>query len=321
MKRLPCCSIALSLAVAALAAEPVSFKGRTITMVIGYAPGGGTDLSGRLIASYLGSRLPGNPAVIVQNVPGADGLTEMNYFVQQVRPDGFTLTMGSGSQSEPTHYRTPQAHFDPTRFAFIGGVGRGGSALVITRDAEARLYDKSTPPVIMGSTSGAPRSNMEMAAWGKEFLGWNLKWVTGYRGTSDVFLALERGEIDMTATGTIAPIAKLLDTGRYKILVQTGSLRDGNFVAREDFGGAPLIPVLMDRKIKDPIAQQAFNYWLDLHSGAEKWLALQPDAPRPMLDAYRVAFDAAVRDRNSSRGRRRSPMISRRSAMPTSSTG
>src|SRR5262249_25955548 len=110
---------ALGLAAGQAQAEPVSLRGRTLTMVIGYPPGGGTDISGRLLASSLGSHLRGEPAVVVQNLPGADGLAAMNYFVQQVRPVGFTLAMGSGSEAEPTHYRTPQAHFDPTRFAFI----------------------------------------------------------------------------------------------------------------------------------------------------------------------------------------------------------
>lgn len=287
---------ALGLAAAHARAEPVSFKSRSLTMLIGYPPGGGTDISGRLIASFLGSHLPGAPSIVVQNLPGADGLTAMNFFVQQVRPDGLTIAMGSGSEAEPTHYRTPQAHFDPTKFAFIGGAGRGGSALVIRRDAESRLYDKSAPPVIMGTTSGAPRSNMAMAAWGKEFLGWNLKWVAGYRGTNELFLALERGEVEMTATGNLAPIEKLLATGKFKILVQTGTRRDGAFSGRAEFGDAPLIPVLMEGRISDPTAAEAFDYWLELHSGAEKWLALPPDSPPPMVDAYRAGFKAMVQD-------------------------
>jgi len=296
MKQLFVIFAVIMLAVAGAPAEPLSLNGRTLTMLIGYPPGGGTDVSGRLIASLLGSHLPGEPSVIVQNLPGADGLTAMNYFVQQVRPDGSTLAMGSGSEAEPTHYRTPQAHFDPTRFAFIGGAGRGGSALVIRRDAESRLYDPSAPPVIMGTTSGAPRSNMAMAAWGREFLGWNLKWVAGYRGTSELFLALERGEVEMTATGNLAPIEKLLATGRFKILVQTGTRRDGEFTARQEFGDAPLIPILMAGRIADPTAAAAFDYWLELHSGAEKWLALPPDTPAPMVEAYRDAFAAMVQD-------------------------
>jgi tripartite-type tricarboxylate transporter receptor subunit TctC len=291
-----CLIAAFGLAGLTARAETVSLKGRTLTMVIGYPPGGGTDISGRLMASFLGGHLPGEPSIVVQNLPGADGLTAMNYFVQQVRPDGLTLAMGSGSEAEPTHYRTPQARFDPTKFAFIGGAGRGGSALVIKRDAEARLYDKSLPPVIMGTTSGAPRSNMAMAAWGKEFLGWNFKWVAGYRGTNELFLALERGEVEMTATGNLAPIQKLLTTGKYKILVQTGTRRDGTFNGRQEFGDAPLIPVLMEGKITDPLATQAFDYWLELHSGAEKWLALPPDTPAAMVDTYRDAFRGLTQD-------------------------
>jgi hypothetical protein len=56
-------------------------------------------------------------------MPGAEGMTALNFFVQQVKPDGLTLTMGSGSQAEPTHYRKPQSQFDPTTFVFIGGAG------------------------------------------------------------------------------------------------------------------------------------------------------------------------------------------------------
>jgi tripartite-type tricarboxylate transporter receptor subunit TctC len=288
--------LASLLAASGASAEPVSFNGKIVTMIIGYASGGGTDISGRLIASFLGRQLPGEPAVIVQNVPGADGLTAMNYFVQQVKPDGLTLTMGSGSQAEPTHYRKPQSHFDPTNFIFIGGAGRGGSALVINRDAEKRLYDRDAAPVTMGTTSGAPRSNMEMAAWGREFLGWNLKWVVGYRGTSDVFLALERGEIDMTATSNVAPIAKLLATGRFKILVQSGGMREGRLHPRPEFGDAPLLPVLIEGKIKDPIAAKSFDYWLGVHSGPDKWLALPPQTPQPLVTIYRDAFQRMTND-------------------------
>src|SRR5262249_54820808 len=73
------------------ATEPVSFGGKTVTMIIGSAPGGGTDASGRVIARFLGDYLPGKPAVIVKNIPGAQGMTSMNYFANQVPHDGLTL--------------------------------------------------------------------------------------------------------------------------------------------------------------------------------------------------------------------------------------
>jgi hypothetical protein len=128
----------------------------------------------------------------------------------------------------------------------------------------------------MGTTVGAFPLDMQMAAWGREFLGWNLKWVPGYRGTGELFMALRRGEIDMTATGNVAPIAKLLATGTFKILVQAGSGKDGRHVARAEFGDAPLMPVMIAGRIKDPIAAKGFDYWMTISSGPEKWLALPP---------------------------------------------
>jgi tripartite-type tricarboxylate transporter receptor subunit TctC len=277
-------------------ADTVSFSGKTVNMVIGYAPGGGTDVAGRLIASFLGKHLPGAPTIVVQNVPGADGMTAMNYFVQQVKPDGLTVAMGSASEAEPTRYRNPQSHFDPTAFAFVGGIGRGGSALVINKQAQPRLAIAHAPPVIMGSTSGAPRSNMEMAAWGREFLGWNLKWVIGYRGTSDLFLALERGEIDMSATGNLAPIEKLVANGKFAIAAQTGFLKDGHLVTRAEFGDAPLLTTLIDGHIGNPVAADAFAYWTTIHAGPEKWVALPPGTPAAVVDTYREAFRGMVGD-------------------------
>src|SRR5262245_47245592 len=234
---------------AAWAAEPVSFKGKTVTMIIGFAPGGGTELSGRLIASFLGKYLPGEPSVIAQNVPGAEGLTAMNYFARQTKADGLTLTMGSGSVADPMNFRKPQSQFDPTQFAYVGGAGRGGSMLIINKGAEQRLRDNSMPPVIMGSPGGAPRSGVQIAAWGMEFLGWNAKWVVGYRGTSDLMVALERGEIEMTATSNTQQIEKLLATGRFKVLVQSGALKQQQIAPRSDFPDVPGMSVLMQGKI------------------------------------------------------------------------
>src|SRR4051794_10878634 len=88
----------------ALAEEPVSFAGKTITLIVASAPGGGTDVSGRVIANFLAAHLPGTPTVVVRNIPGAQGVTSMNYFVKQTAADGFTLTMGATNQADPLLY-------------------------------------------------------------------------------------------------------------------------------------------------------------------------------------------------------------------------
>jgi tripartite-type tricarboxylate transporter receptor subunit TctC len=280
---------------AALADEPALFKGKTITMIVGSAPGGGTDTSGRVIAEYLASHLPDRPSYVVRNITGAQGITAMNYFVRQVIPDGLTMTMGSTTQADPLLYRTPASNFDPTKFIMIGGAGRGGSVLLIQKDAEARLYDKNAVPVVMGALGGVPRSGMQTTAWGVAFLGWNARWVLGYPGTNELMLALERGEIEMTSTANLFIIKKLIDSGKFKILVQSGTLQHGKMVPRPEFGQAPLMETLMQSKINDPLVRQAFDYWASI-TALDKWVALPPKAPEAYTRAYRAAYQAAFTD-------------------------
>lgn len=276
-------------------AQPVSFQGKTVTMIVGYAAGGGTDAFGRLTASFLGNYLPGSPAVVVRNVPGANGLVAMNYFVQQVVPDGYTIATASGTTGDPLNYRKPQSHFDPTTFGTLGGAGRGGVMLLINKEAEKRLYDKTQRPVIMGALSGVARSGMQMTAWGIDLLGWNAKWVVGYRGTSELMLALERGEIDMTSTANLSYIERFLATGKFKIVSQTGGLRNGALVSRPEFANVPIFATLLKDKIKDPVVRGAFDYWIS-NTAMDKWFAAPPHTPQPMLNAYREAYAKMVQD-------------------------
>jgi tripartite-type tricarboxylate transporter receptor subunit TctC len=271
------------------AQEPVTFRGKTITMLVGSAAGGGTDATGRVIAPFLTKYLPSNPSVVVQNMPGADGLVAMNYFVQQVKPDGLTVTTGDSPQIDPIRYRSPQSRYDPVKFEFLGGIGRGGSMIIVDSAAEKRLYDKAAAPVTMGVASAVPRSGQLMAAWGIGVLGWNAKWVVGYRSTSALMLALQQSEIDMTATSNTFSLQSLIDSGKFKVLTQSGGLQDGKLVPRPEFQNAPLLSDQVFDKLSDPIAVKSFNYWRGVLL-ADKWLALPPGTPKPIVDAYVKAY-------------------------------
>ncbi len=296
MKRFTLCLAAvLFVCTGAAAQTPVSFEGKTVTVIVGFAAGGGTDVSARLIAPFLAKYLPGAPNVIVQNRPGADGLTSANYFAQQSKPDGLELMVGASTITDPVNYRKAEAKYDPTKWGWVGGIGRGGSVLIISKDGEKRLLDKTAQPAVMGSLGGTPHSTQQATGWGIEFLGWNAKWVMGYRGTPDVFIALERGEIDMSGTGNVQLINRLTETGKFKVLVQTGTLSRGKIVPRSEFGDVPLFAKLMEGKIKDPIAQKGFDYWYALLT-TDKWVALPPETPKPILDAYREAFNKLFKD-------------------------
>jgi hypothetical protein len=273
----------------ASAQNAVSFKGKTITMLVGSEAGGGTDAAGRLIAIYLRRYLPGEPNIVVQNMPGASGVTAQNYFVRRTEPNGLTVMMGSISTIDPVVFRSTNSQYDPKSFRFAGGIGRGGSVIFVNKSAEARLYDKTAKPVMIASVQAMPRPAIQPVIWCIEYLGWNAGWVPGYRGTSETMFALDRGEADMTSTGNIFQIKERLDSGQLKIVAQTGALQNGRIVGRAEFGDAPLIPDLMQGKIKEPIAQKAFNLWTALNTG-DKWLALAPGTPDGILAAYREAF-------------------------------
>lgn len=265
------------------------FDGKTVSVIVPFTAGGGTDAAARLISLMIAQELPGKPTLIVKNIPGGGGIPAMNYFVQQTAPDGLALVVGSSSLSDPINYRKPQSKFDTTKFHIVGGVGRGGSMLVIRKEALGRLSDKAKPPAVMASIGGIPRFSLQMTAWGIELLGWNAKWVVGYPGTDDLILAIDRGEVDMTATSSIFQLAKLTRAEQFMVLVQTGRIQDGKFVARPEFPHVPVFDDLVAGKLSDPIAKQAYDYWKSL-SSIDKWIALAAGTPDMITKVYREAF-------------------------------
>jgi tripartite-type tricarboxylate transporter receptor subunit TctC len=295
MKKLLAAMVIIALGFAPALAEEVSFKGKTVSMVIGFTSGGGADVLGRAVSVYLEKYLPGNPIVVPKNVPGAEGVTALNFIAQQAPPDGLTISTSANTSVDPLNYRKPQVQYVPTDFEIIGGGGRGGEVLLINKESEKRLYDKKLSPVIMGSLSGIPRSGMQMTAWGIELLGWNAKWVIGYRGTNELTLALERGEIDMTATGNIFLIRKLIEGGKFRILAQSGMLKNGNVIPRPDFGNAPLMAKLLEGKLSDPLVTKAFEYWTAI-AQTDKWMALPPKTSKDIVVAYRTAWAKVSQD-------------------------
>ena len=289
-----CAALSLALTASVFADEPVSFKGKTITMIIPTTAGASTDLSGRLFAKFFSKHLPGAPASVSQNIPAGHGITALNFLTQQAKPDGLTLSMSSSSQVDPMTYRSPLSKYDPANLQIIGSVGAGDTAMIIRADALPRLMDKSQTPVAMGSVTGVPRTSMRMTVWGIEYLGWNAKWVVGYPGSSDLMLALERGEIDMTAFPIVYLLDKLTDTAKFKILTQDGEGPIERPTGRADIDNAPSFHQALAGKITDPRMVEAYEYWRS--AILFKWMALPPKTPTAIRDIYRDAFRKTVAD-------------------------
>src|SRR5258705_13075252 len=99
--------------------------------------------------------------------------------------------------------------------------------IIMDATAEGRLADRSAPPVTIGVASSVPRSGQAIAAWGIGFLGWNAKWVVGYRRNSGLMLALQQGELDMAATSNTLSLQHLIDSDKFKVLVQSAGVLHG----------------------------------------------------------------------------------------------
>lgn len=276
-------------------AADVSFAGKTVTVIITSNVGGGTDNVGRLMGRYLREYLPGKPTIVHQNIPGAGGIKGLNYFVQQVKPDGLASIVGSASNLDPTMIRTPSVQYDTKKLMMYGGFPAPSGVLILRKDASPRLTDKSRPAVVMGSEN-AVRTSDQMAVWGPEYLGWNVRWVVGYPGSAEIVLAAMRSELDMIATYERSLINQLEQTGNFMFPVQTGDVQGGKFVAHPRFADVPVFSDLVKPRIKNREELKAFEAWETLVQ-VGKWMALPPGTPDAIVATYRKAFADVVQDK------------------------
>jgi tripartite-type tricarboxylate transporter receptor subunit TctC len=279
----------------ATAQDDVSFAGKTITMTIGFGAGDRTDLYGRVLGRHLLRYLPGQPSLIVLNQLGAGGVAALNDWGNKAQPNGLFATVGAQTQIDREPLIRMQAKYDPATFNFVGGLAAPSQALFVNKDAVERLYDKSAKPVVMGVVGSTLRTGNYQVLWGAAFLGWNVKWVRGYTGTAELRQAMERGEIDMTSFGASRDLEYLLSTGKFEAVSQSGTVKDGKPTPRPILGNTPIISDLVKGKIKDTLAQKAFEYG-EAVSQVGFWFALPPRTPDTIVATYLKAFEATLQD-------------------------
>jgi tripartite-type tricarboxylate transporter receptor subunit TctC len=175
------------------------YKGKTITLYSGYAPGGGSDFEMRLVAQFLGKHLPGNPDITAINMPGASGIILANYLYNISKPDGLTIGMpGRSGYMLAGILGEQSAKYDLSRFNYIGSSGTDNEIFWLRKELHIRSLDelrKVKQSLVIGglaSTSTTVVVPMILA----KYEGLPLRVVSGYSGGNEAALALERGEID-----------------------------------------------------------------------------------------------------------------------------
>lgn len=275
------------------ASAEVSFKGKTIDVIMGSAAGGGTDGTTRLVGSFLEKYLLGNPKMRYRNIPGGHGAKAFNHFAK-IKPDGLSWAGGSASHTDPGALRRSVVEYNPTEFHFFGGVSRGGSIVFVRKERLPNLTDPSKPPVVVGMLDGN-RSWEQGISWGKELLNWNIQYVVGYPGTGFLMLAVQRGETHMEGTANVSLLKEMMDTGGFVPVAQLGNvLQDGKIEERSNFEKIPTFADLVKGRASG-VAAEAFDFWAQLND-IDKWYALPPNTPKAIVDTYRAAWARMVRD-------------------------
>jgi tripartite-type tricarboxylate transporter receptor subunit TctC len=208
------------------------YKDKQIKLVVGYGTGGGYDVYARQLARYLGKYVPGTPAVIVQNMPGAGSLRAANFIYSVAPKDGTTI--GTFSRNMPLMGlvgKNENVQYDPRRFTWLGSsssYANDAYVLFVRRDTPFRTIEDlrrtSDRPLVLGGTAEGATGN-DVPVILRDALGLNLKMITGYPDGNAIFLAVDRNEVDGRTVGMSAVQSshpEWLNPGAMRTLVQFG---------------------------------------------------------------------------------------------------
>jgi tripartite-type tricarboxylate transporter receptor subunit TctC len=283
--------LSLSIALGQTAAAQIpGFSGETIAIEIGYGPGGGYDTYARLLAKHYGHFIPGNPAVVPRNMPGAGSLRAANFIYNLAPKDGTELGAWAASTVMEPLLGNELAKFDAAKFGWIGSMNQDISFCGIWQKpgAATSFEDMRTRETIFGSAGPASISYQHPLVL-KNLLGANARVVTGYAGSREVNLAMQRGEVNGSCGLFVSSIKTQflqdVQEGRLKLVIQMGPK------TTDEFGKVP--------SVFDYVKDENDRKVLELHFKQillGRPLAAPPGMPTDRLAVLRTAFMAAMKD-------------------------
>jgi tripartite-type tricarboxylate transporter receptor subunit TctC len=289
-----------TLAASQLHAETVEefYRGKRITLTVGYGPGGGYDIFARLLARHFGKYVPGNPQLIVQNMPGAGSLISANYVYSVAPKDG--TAFGLFARDMPLLGilgHNPNVQFDPRKFTWLGSSSNfsDDAYFMIVRDdapvkSIADMRRPDGPVLVLGGTAGGATGG-DVPRILQEALGLRMKLVLGYRDSAAVFLAMERNEVSGRTTDLSAIKATRPDwlkpNGGYRLLVQFARR-----TRHPDYQDVPTARELATTKSSLALIEFTEAPLLTM----ARPFAAPPDVPAERVRALQAAFLAVHRD-------------------------
>lgn len=282
--------LALGAATADAAEDVASFyKGRTVTLDIGYSAGGGYDIYARVLARHLGDHIPGNPSVIPQNMPGAGSLKVVNYLYNIAPKDGTVLaTFARGLAMEPL-FDQQGIEFDAQKLTWIGSITNEVSVCAFRSDSGiATWQDMLTKEYTVGGTGSGSDTDVFPNAL-RNLFHMKMKLATGYPGGEDVVLAVERGEVNGRCGWSWSSLMS-----RNRALYQSKQIFVPVQLSLKKHPDLPDVPLVMDLT-QDPKIRAALKLIFGRQTMARPYAA-PPGLPADRVQALRDAFDATMKD-------------------------
>jgi tripartite-type tricarboxylate transporter receptor subunit TctC len=281
-----------ALVCAPAAAQPVEefYKGKTVSLVISSSTGGGYDTLARTIAKHLGKHIPGNPSVVVRNMPGAGGIVATNHLYNVAAKDGTVIGgVQNNTPFEPL-IGTKEARYDATKFNWLGSPSIEVGILVVWHAAPVDTLEQARAREVTVGASGANSTPSFYARLLNETLGTKLKIIVGYPGQTEAFLAMERGEIDGYPSVFYSSLMSTKPTWikekKIKLLVQYGPER------QPELADVPFAPDLITNPDDRLLMEAAFA---PLALGRP--YLMPPGVPAERVEAMRAALAATFADR------------------------
>lgn len=265
------------------------YRGRQVSLVLSTGAGGGYASYGHAFAPFFTKHIPGNPNIVVQNMPGAGGIRAMQFFNTVAPRDGSVLGLVHSSVPFAPLYGIKGATFDPRAMNWIGSIN-SSEAICVSWAASGvtqwkDLYDKT---YIVGGT-GAGSQMETMPAMINKLFGTKIKIISGYTGGNDVYLAMERGEVHGRGSNAWASYKATqpdwLKDGKINLLAQIGLAKDPEL---------PNVPLLMD--LGTTPEDRAALKLLSGVAAVGRPLVMGPAVPPERVAALRRAFDLTVKD-------------------------
>jgi tripartite-type tricarboxylate transporter receptor subunit TctC len=272
-------------------AQELFYKGKTIRLIVGLSAGGGYDVYSRAIARHIGKHIPGNPVMVVENMVGAGSVLSANYVYKIAKPDGLTIVNFLGGLFLQQLLGKPGIEFDSLKFEYLGVPGQDHFLVVVAKSTaiqDVAGWIASKKEVTFGGvTPGGGTDDLPKVL--KATVGLPIRVVSGYKGTADIRLAFNSGEVSGVSTAWESlkvTWSKEYESGEAVIVLQSALKSHPELVK---------IPVAIDF-VKSDADKKILDAVIRVHGPSVRPYAVAPGTPKARIELLRKAFAATMKD-------------------------